>query len=225
MDMIKILVVEDDKDLNRTMCSFLSQNGYEAQGCLLANDAYNAMYNKMFDLIISDIMMPQIDGFEFASTVRKINPTVPIIFVTARDDFSAKQKGFEAGIDDFMVKPIDLQELLLRISALMRRANIAQSKKITVGSFSMDADGRSASNSGEEINLTAREFNLLYKLLSYPKKTFTRVQLMDEFWDADSNATPRAVDVYITKLRDKLSDCKDFEIVTVHGLGYKAVLK
>ena len=225
MDMIKILVVEDDKDLNKTMCSFLSQNGYEAQGCLLANDAYNAMYNKMFDLIISDIMMPQIDGFEFASTVRKINPTVPIIFVTARDDFSAKQKGFEAGIDDFMVKPIDLQELLLRISALMRRANIAQSKKITVGSFSMDADGRSASNSGEEINLTAREFNLLYKLLSYPKKTFTRVQLMDEFWDADSNATPRAVDVYITKLRDKLSDCKDFEIVTVHGLGYKAVLK
>lgn len=225
MDMIKILVVEDDKDLNRTMCSFLSQNGYEAQGCLLANDAYNAMYNKMFDLIISDIMMPQIDGFEFASTVRKINPTVPIIFVTARDDFSAKQKGFEAGIDDFMVKPIDLQELLLRISALMRRANIAQSKKITVGSFSMDADGRSASNSEEEINLTAREFNLLYKLLSYPKKTFTRVQLMDEFWDADSNATPRAVDVYITKLRDKLSDCKDFEIVTVHGLGYKAVLK
>jgi DNA-binding response OmpR family regulator len=225
MDMIKILVVEDDNDLNRTMCSFLSQNGYEAQGCLLANDAYNAMYNKMFDLIISDIMMPQIDGFEFASTVRKINPTVPIIFVTARDDFSAKQKGFEAGIDDFMVKPIDLQELLLRISALMRRANIAQSKKITVGSFSMDADDRSASNSGEEINLTAREFNLLYKLLSYPKKTFTRVQLMDEFWDADSNATPRAVDVYITKLRDKLSACKDFEIVTVHGLGYKAVLK
>ena len=124
-----------------------------------------------------------------------------------------------------MVKPIDLQELLLRISAIMRRANIAQSRKITVGSFTMDADDRSASNSGEEINLTAREFNLLYKLLSYPKKTFTRVQLMDEFWDADSNATPRAVDVYITKLRDKLSACKDFEIVTVHGLGYKTVLK
>lgn len=225
MDMLKILVVEDDKDLNKTMCSFLSQNGYEAQGCLLANDAYNAMYNNMFDLIISDIMMPQIDGFEFASTVRKINPTIPIIFVTARDDFSSKQKGFSLGIDDFMVKPIDLQELLLRISAIMRRANIAQSRKITVGSFTMDADDRSASNSGEEINLTAREFNLLYKLLSYPKKTFTRVQLMDEFWDADSNATPRAVDVYITKLRDKLSGCKDFEIVTVHGLGYKAVLK
>ncbi len=225
MDMLKILVVEDDKDLNKTMCSFLSQNGYEVQGCLLANDAYNAMYNNLFDLIISDIMMPEIDGFEFAQTVRKINDSVPIIFVTARDDFSAKQKGFDAGIDDFMVKPVDLQELLLRISALLRRANIAQSKKITLGEFTMDADDRSAWNGEEEINLTAREFNLLYKLLSYPKKTFTRVQLMDEFWDADSNATPRAVDVYITKLRDKLSSCKDFELVTVHGLGYKAVLK
>ncbi|MCR4823447.1 MAG: response regulator transcription factor [Treponema sp.] len=225
MDMFKILVVEDDQDLNRTMCSFLRQNGYEAEGCLLANDAYNAMYNKIFDLIISDIMMSGIDGFEFAKTVRKVNPSIPIIFVTARDDFSAKQKGFEAGIDDYMVKPIDLQELLLRISALLRRANIAQNKKITAGNFVMDEEERSVSSNGEEIPLTAREFNLLYKLLSYPKKTFTRVQLMDEFWDADSNATPRAVDVYITKLREKLSSCPDFEIVTVHGLGYKAVIK
>lgn len=225
MDMLKILVVEDDKDLNKTLCSFLTQNGYQAQGCHLANDAYNSMYNNIFDLIISDIMMPEIDGFTFAETVRKINSTVPIIFVSARDDFSAKQKGFAAGIDDYMVKPIDLQELLLRISALLRRSNIAQSKKITVGNFTMDADDRSATNSGDEVILTAREFNLLYKLLSYPKKTFTRVQLMDEFWNADSNATPRAVDVYITKLRDKLSECNDFEIVTVHGLGYKAVLK
>ncbi len=223
--MFKILVVEDDADLNRTMCSFLRQNGYEATGCFLANDAYNAMYNNLFDLIISDIMMPQIDGFEFAETVRKINATVPIIFMTARDDFNSKQRGFNAGIDDYMVKPVDLQELLLRISAVLRRANIAQSKKITVGSFTMDEDARSAANGDEEIPLTAREFNLLYKLLSYPKKTFTRVQLMDEFWDADTAATPRAVDVYITKLREKLSACTDFEIVTVHGLGYKAVVK
>ena len=225
MDMFKNLVVEDDEDLNRTMCSFLRQNGYDAQGCLLANDAYNAMYNNLFDLIVSDIMMSGIDGFEFAKTVRKVNSSIPIIFVTARDDFSAKQKGFEAGIDDYMIKPIDLQELLLRISALLRRANIAQSKKITVGKFSMDEEERSVTNDGEEILLTTREFNLLYKLLSYPKKTFTRVQLMDEFWDAESNATPRAVDVYITKLREKLSSCSDFEIVTVHGLGYKAVIK
>ena len=223
--MFKVLIVEDDEDLNRTMCAFLSQNGYETKGCLSANEAYNAMYNNPFDIIISDIMMSEINGFEFAETVRKVNPTVPIIFATARDDFGAKKRGFSAGIDDYMTKPLDLPELLLRISALLRRANIAQSKKITVGNFVMDEDARTATNKDEEISLTAREFNLLYKLLSYPKKTFTRVQLMDEFWSADSNATPRAVDVYITKLREKVKDCKDFEIVTVHSLGYKAVVK
>ena len=228
--MIKILVVEDDSDLNYTLCSFLRKNGYEVTGCLLANDAYNAMYNTIFDLIISDVMMPQIDGFEFAQTVRKINQTIPIIFVTARDDFSSKQKGFAAGIDDYLVKPVDLEELLLRITAILRRANIAQSKKLTVGSLTLDADAITAVNktseeTSSEIALTAREFNLTYKLLSYPNKTFTRIQLMDEFWDADSNATPRAVDVYITKLREKLSCCTGFEIATVHGLGYKAVVK
>ncbi|MCR4733418.1 MAG: response regulator transcription factor [Treponema sp.] len=223
--MIKILVVEDDADLNLTVCAFLRRNGYEVTGCQLANDAYNAMYNTLFDLIISDVMMPQIDGFEFAETVRKINATIPIIFMTARDDFTSKQKGFAAGIDDYLVKPVDLDELLLRISAILRRANIAQSKSLTVGSLTLDADAISASNNGEEIALTAREFNLVYKLLSYPNKTFTRVQLMDEFWDADSNATPRAVDVYITKLREKLSVCSGFQIATVHGLGYKAVIK
>ena len=228
--MIKILVVEDDDGLNFTVCSFLRKNGYEVTGCHLANDAYNAMYNTIFDLIISDVMMPQIDGFEFARTVRKINQAIPIIFMTARDDFSSKQKGFAAGIDDYLVKPVDLDELLLRISAILRRANIAQSKKVTVGSLTLDADAVSAVNegadgNGTEIQLTAREFNLAYKLLSYPNKTFTRIQLMDEFWDADSNATPRAVDVYITKLREKLSCCTGFEIATVHGLGYKAVVK
>lgn len=225
--MIKILVVEDDSDLNKTTCSFLRKNGYEATGCLCANDAYNAMYSNHFDLIISDVMMPQIDGFEFAETVRKINQTVPIIFMTARDDFLSKQKGFSAGIDDYLVKPVDLDELVLRISAILRRANISQSKKLSVGSLTLDADAFSAVSDGQEIQLTKREFNLVYKLLSYPNKTFTRVQLMDDFWDADSNAGPRAVDVYITKIRDKLSaaGCSGFEIATVHGLGYKAVVK
>ncbi len=225
--MIKILVVEDDAGLNMTVCAFLRKNGYDVTGCMHANDAYNAMYNTLFDLIISDVMMPQIDGFEFAETVRKINQTIPIIFMTARDDFTSKQKGFAAGIDDYLVKPVDLDELLLRISAILRRAKISQSKKLTVGSLTLDADAVSAESDGKEIQLTAREFNLIYKLLSYPNKTFTRVQLMDEFWDADSNATPRAVDVYITKIREKLSEagCSGFEIVTVHGLGYKAVVK
>ena len=223
--MFKILVVEDDGELNRSVCSFLNQNGYEAVGCLNANEAYDAMYKNMFDLILSDIMMPKIDGFEFAKTVRSLNEQIPILFMTARDDFASKQKGYRVGIDDYMVKPIDLDELLLRIGALLRRARIATSKRLEVGNFVMDAEERTACLNGEEIPMTAREFSLLYKLLSYPKKTFTRTQLMDEFWDVDTASGPRTVDVYMTKLRAKLADCDSFEILTVHGLGYKAVLK
>ena len=223
--MFKILVVEDDRDLNRTVCAFLNSVGYEATGCLEANSAYDAMYSTMFDLIVSDIMMPGIDGFEFAKTVRSLNENIPILFMTARDDFAAKQRVYRIGVDDYMVKPIDLDELFLRIGALLRRAKIASSRRVTVGSFTMDADERTASLADEEIDLTNREFNILYKLLSYPKKTFTRQQLMDEFWDADTETAPRAVDVYMTKLRSKLADCEDFEIKTVHGLGYKVVVK
>ncbi|MFR8010558.1 MAG: response regulator transcription factor [Clostridia bacterium] len=223
--MFKILVVEDDRELNRTVCSYLEQNGYEAVGCPDANTAYDAMYGNLFDLIISDIMMPGVDGFEFARTVRELNQEIPILFMTARDDFAAKQRGFRAGIDDYMVKPVDLEELLLRIGALLRRAKIAASKKLTAGGLTLDAEEHTAYLNREEVPVTVREFNLLYKLLSYPKKTFTRSQLMDEFWDSSSNSGPRTVDVYMTKLRDKFSGCDDFEIVTVHGLGYKAVLK
>lgn len=223
--MFQILVVEDDNDLNRTVCSFLNQSGYEATGCLNAEDAYDAMYDKVFDLIVSDIMMPGIDGFEFVKTVRSLNEDIPILFMTARDDFASKQRGFRVGIDDYMTKPIDLDELFLRIGALLRRAKIASSRKLTVGNFTMDADEHTAYLDEEEISLTAREFSLLYKLLSYPKKTFTRSQLMDEFWDADTTSGTRTVDVYMTKLRGKLADCDAFEIVTVHGLGYKAVIR
>ena len=223
--MFQILVVEDDKDLNRTVCAFLNASGYQATGCLNANDAYDAMYGTMFDLIVSDIMMPGIDGFEFAKTVRSLNENIPVLFMTARDDFASKQRGYRIGVDDYMVKPIDLEELFLRIGALLRRAKIASSRKLEIGSFSMDMDEHIAMLGEEEINLTNREFNILYKLLSYPKKTFTRQQLMDEFWDADTETAPRAVDVYMTKLRSKLAGCEDFEIKTVHGLGYKAVMK
>lgn len=223
--MFKILVVEDDRDLNRSVCSFLNQNGYEATGCLNAAAAYDAMYETMFDLIVSDIMMPDIDGFEFAGNVRALDQQIPILFMTARDDLAAKQRGFRLGVDDYMVKPIEPDELLLRIGALLRRAKIASSRKIEMGSLVMDADEHTAYIGGEEISLTNREFCILYKLLSYPKKTFTRMQLMDEFWDADTETAPRAVDVYMTKLRAKLADCDDIEIKTVHGLGYKAVIK
>lgn len=223
--MFKILVLEDDKELNKTVCAFLNGCGYEAIGRLNANDAYDAMYDNMFDLIVSDIMMPGVDGFEFARNVRELNENIPILFMTARDDIASKQRGFRIGVDDYMVKPIDLDELFLRIGALLRRAKIASSRKLEIGSFVMDADEHTAYLGREEISLTNREFSILYKLLSYPKKTFTRMQLMDEFWDADSDTAPRAVDVYMTKLRSKLSDCEDFEIKTVHGLGYKAVIK
>ena len=223
--MFQILVVEDDVDLNKTVCAFLNQSGYQATGCLNASEAYDAMYASVFDLIVSDVMMPQIDGFEFAKTVRSLNENIPILFMTARDDFASKQRGYRVGIDDYMVKPIDLDELLLRIGALLRRARIASSRRLVVGGFVMDADEHSACWNGEEISLTRREFSLLYKLLSYPKKTFTRSQLMDEFWDVNTYSASRAVDVYMTKLRSKLSGCDSFEIVTVHGLGYKAVLK
>ena len=218
--MFQVLVVEDDQELNRTVCAYLNQNGYQALGCLNANEAYDAMYGgTLFDLIISDIMMPGVDGFAFAKTVRELNQEIPILFMTARDDFASKQRGFQAGIDDYMVKPIDLDELLLR------RARIASSKKLTVGGLTLDAEEHTAYLNGEEIPLTVREFNLIYKLLSYPKKTFTRSQLMDEFWESASTSGPRTVDVYMVKLREKFADCSDFEIVTVHGLGYKAVLK
>ena len=183
------------------------------------------MYGQMFDLIVSDVMMPGIDGFEFAQTVRGLNQDIPILFMTARDDFQAKMRGFQIGIDDFMVKPINLDELLLRITALLRRAKLQSSKRLTLKNTTLDADERAAYVGGKEIPLTAREFNIIFKLLSSPRKAFTRSQLMDEFWDADASTNLRAVDVYMAKLRDKFSGCEDFEIVTVHGLGYKVVLK
>lgn len=223
--MFRILVVEDDARLNRVLCAHLGRSGYEAVGCLDAGAAYDALYGgAWFDLVISDIMLPGTDGFELARTIRAQNRELPILFLSARDDFPAKREGFAAGIDDYMVKPADLDELLLRVGALLRRAGIAASRRLEVGALCLDADERTAYLGGEEVPLTVREFNLLYKLLSYPKRTFTRSQLMDEFWDG-GGAGSRTVDVYITKLRSKFAACADFEIVTVHGLGYKAVLK
>ncbi len=223
--MPKILIVEDNVDLNRAVCSFLARKGYETFASFDANEAYDVLYENQIDLIISDIMMPGTDGFEFARAIREYNKETPILFMTARDDFTAKQLGYSIGIDDYMVKPIDLDELNLRIGALLRRAKIANSRKLIIGGLVLDADEHSAYYNDDEIQLTVREFDLLFKLLSYPKKAFTRSQLMDEFWDVDTNSSTRTVDVYITKIRDKFSQCPEFEIVTVHGLGYKAVIK
>ncbi|HJA37257.1 MAG TPA: response regulator transcription factor [Firmicutes bacterium] len=223
--MIHIWVLEDDAKLNQTVCTYLNDSGFQAKGCLKATDAYDELYNSLYDLIISDIMMPGVDGFEFAENVRRVNKHIPILFMSAKDDLPSKQKGFQLGIDDYMVKPIELGELLLRVRALLRRANIEMERKLVVGNLEMDADGVSAAIDGEEVAVTTREFHILYKLLSYPNKTFSRAQLMDEFWGIESETSLRAVDVYITKLRDKFSACNGFEIKTVRGLGYKAVLR
>ena len=223
--MVKILVVEDDKELNSTVCKFLDMNGFEAVGCLDAESAYDAMYGQNFDLIITDIMMPKIDGFEFAQTVRGLDRDIPIIMMTAKDDMLSKQRGYKLGIDDYLVKPVEPYELMLKIGAILRRANIKTDKELKVGRLTMNSDEQSCTYDGEEIPLTVREFNLLYKLLSYPKKTFTRSQLMNEFWDIEATTGLRSVDVYMRKLREKFEHCEDFEIVTVHGLGYKAVIK
>ena len=222
--MIHILVVDDDIYLNQTVCTYLNDCGFEAKGVLSANEAYDEMYNNLYELIISDIMMPEIDGFEFAETVRQVNKQLPILFMSAKDDLPSKRKGFLVGIDDYMVKPVELAEIEMRVRALLRRSNIEMERKLIVGNLEMDADGMTATINGEEISVTTREFNILYKLLSYPKKTFTRAQLMDESWGRDSGTSLRAVDVYVTKLRDKFSTCDGFEIKTVRGLGYKAVL-
>ena len=223
--MYKILVVEDDSRLNQAVCNFLNVSGYVATGTPNALAAYDEIYHTKFDLIISDIMMPEVDGFEFAETIRQNDQATPILFMTAKDDMPSKSKGFMAGIDDYMVKPVNFEELLLRIGALLRRAGIHTNKNLSIGNFIMNAEQMTISADGEDIPVTVREFNILFKLLSYPKKAFSRAQLMEEFWDADSDTTLRAVDMYIAKLRDKFADRPEFKIVTVYGMGYKAVIQ
>ena len=223
--MITIMVVEDDAKLNKIVCASLDAHGYRSVGCCDTNEAFDKMIDIKFDLIISDIMMPETDGFKLASLVREQNKTIPILFMSARDDISAKQKGYSIGIDDYIVKPFDMEELILRVGALLRRANIKNEKKLTVGCLTMNADEMTVYLNEKEITLTVKEFQVLYKLLSNPKIAFTRNQLMDDIWGLETGTTPRSVDVYITSLRDKFSECKDFEIVTFYRLGYKAVLK
>ncbi len=223
--MVKILVAEDDKDLNRLVCACLRASGYDVTSCLDGQEALSRFEEEKFSLVLSDIMMPRLDGFALLENVRLTDKTVPVVFMTAKDDKLSKTLGYKLGIDDYIVKPFDTDELLMKIAAILRRARIAAENEIAVGNLVMNLEERTATVDGEEIVLTVREFDLLFKLLSYPKKTFTRSALMDEFWDYDSSATSRTVDVYMAKIREKTEKCDGFEIVTVHGLGYKAVIK
>lgn len=222
--MANLLIVEDDLELNKSVCAYFESNNYFTTGCLNGQEALKLLKNQKFDLIISDIMMPNLDGFSLVEKIREKDKVTPIVFMTARDDKFSKQLGYKVGIDDYIVKPFDLDELILKVGAILRRSNIVSSQKLQVGNLVMDTVEHTAYLNDKELPLTVREFDLLFKLLSTPKKTFTRSQLMEEFWDYDSSATSRTVDVYMAKLREKTGACNGFEIVTVHGLGYKVVL-
>ena len=223
--MIKILVVEDDRAINGLVCSYLRDEGYEPTACYDGEEGLNSFAEGAYSLVISDIMMPKMDGFALAEEIRLLNKQVPILFMTAKDDKPSKLYAYKLGVDDYVVKPFDTDVLMLKVAAILRRAGIEATKTLTVGNLTMNSDEHTAYVDGEELPLTVREFDLLFKFLSYPKKTFTRSALMEEFWDYDSSATSRTVDVYMAKLRDKTAGCDGFEILTVYGLGYKAVLK
>ena len=223
--MLKILLVEDDKDLNEITANYLRSAGHSVTTAFNGLDALNIVVEDKFDLILSDIMMPLCDGFTLAKEVREFDAEIPIIFMSARDDKFSKQIGYNAGIDDYITKPFDLEELILKINALSRRLKIGLKKDLVVGNLRMNEEEHQAYLNDDELQLTVREFNILYRMLSYPKKTFTRGKLMEDFWDYDSSATSRTVDVCLSKLREKTKECDGFEIQTVHGLGYKVVLK
>ena len=219
--MFKILVVEDDKDLNRTVCSFLNHSGYEAIGCLNANEAYDALTDNIIDLIISDIMMPHIDGYALVKQMRTAGNNTPVLMITAKDAFDDMRTGFLAGVDDYMIKPINVNEMVLRIQALLRRVQIMNERKLVIGSTTLECDLLTVIVGDEATILPQKEFMLLYKMASYPGKIFTRQQLIDEVWGYDSSGDTHTVDVHIGRLRDRFRDNCDFKIITIRGIGYK----
>lgn len=223
--MFTILVVEDNADMRELFCTVLSDSGYRCLAAENGLDALNVMDKEYVDLIVADIMMPDMDGYELTESVRAADRELPILIVTAKDQFDDMQKGFRAGADDYMIKPINVKELVLRVEALLRRARIQSEKRIVVGNTTLDYDALTVTIHGKETILPQKEFYLLYKLLSYPNKIFTRPQLMDEIWGMFSETDERTVNTHINRLRERFSDCEDFEIITVRGLGYKAVKK
>lgn len=223
--MFNILIVEDNADMRELFCTVLSDSGYRCIPAAGGLEALEAMDKEYIDLIVADIMMPGMDGYELTKTLRDAKCEIPVLMVTAKDQFEDMQKGFRAGSDDYMIKPVNVKELVLRVEALLRRAKIYSDKKIVVGSTVLDYDSLTVTIHGKETILPQKEFYLLYKLLSYPNKIFTRPQLMDEIWGMFSETDERTVNTHINRLRDRFAGCPDFEIVMVRGLGYKAVKK
>ncbi|HWR61865.1 MAG TPA: response regulator transcription factor [Clostridia bacterium] len=220
--MFNILVAEDDKNLRKLMSAVLKQNGYNVLNASDGAEALDIMNEAHVDLVISDIMMPNMDGYTFTSELRQSDNTLPVLMVTAKETLEDKRKGFSAGTDDYMVKPIDMDEMLLRVAALLRRSRLINERRLLIGDIELDYDALTVSRKDNSVLLPKKEFYLLFKLLSYPKHIFTRQQLMDEIWGMDAEADERTVDVHIKRLREKFIDFPEFEIVTIRGLGYKA---
>ena len=225
MLMLKILIVEDDEKLSQLYKIVLTKAGYETVLAANGQEAWDIFDTEHIDMVITDVMMPVLNGYDFVKILRQENPLIPVLMITAKDDYPSKSKGFTLGIDDYMTKPIDVNEMVLRVKALLRRANINQDRKLVVGGTSLDYDSLTVSSGEHSFMLPHKEFLLLYKLISYPNKIFTRIQLMNEIWGPDTASDAQTVDVHINRLRRHFEDNKDFEIITVRGLGYKAVIR
>lgn len=223
--MFKILVAEDDEQLCQLFCRVLKRNGFTAVAASDGQDALEKMEQEYVDLIVSDIMMPRVDGYGLLRTLRESGSSIPVLMITARDSFQDMQHGFLSGADDYMVKPINVNELVLRIHALLRRSQMVAQRQLQIGGSTLTYDALSVKRGAEEVFLPQKEFQLLYKLISSPGQIFSRQQLMDDIWGYDSQTDPRTVDVHINRLRERFRENPDFEIQTVRGVGYKAVKK
>lgn len=221
--MFQILIVEDDRELRQLFGHVLTKNGYEVKGVSNGKEALEALDDGYFDLIISDIMMPVMDGYELVRTLRETNHTIPVLMITAKDAFIDMQMGFLSGTDDYMVKPVNVNEMVLRVGALLRRAQMVNERRQTIGDTVMECDSLTVIREGTRQVLPQKEFMLLYKMAAFPGKIFTRQQLMDDIWGYDSETDSHTVDVHIGRLRERFADNPDFKIVTMRGLGYKVV--
>lgn len=224
MEMFNILVVEDDKNLRKLITTYLQRNKYNTYEATNGEEALNVLDQSYIDLIVSDIMMPKMDGYELIKSLREAKYDVPILIITAKSEIEDKKEGFLLGADDYMVKPIDIEEMLLRIQVLLRRSKSASEKKIQIGDLLLNYNQLSVIKKDKVYNLAQKEFYLLYKLLSTPNTIFTRQELIEEVWGLESDSDYRTVDVHIKRIREKMKDVDEFEIVTIRGIGYKAII-
>lgn len=223
--MFNILIAEDDRELRQLFAHVLRKNGYTVTGVSDGQEAMDAMDREYYDLVISDIMMPVMDGYELVRSLRDAGSSIPVLMITAKNEFDDMRQGFLSGTDDYMTKPVNVNEMVLRVSALLRRAQMMNERRLTIGNTSMDCDSLTVTTAGQKLVLPQKEFMLLYKMASFPGHIFTRQQLMDDIWGYDSETGTHTVDVHIGRLRDRFRDSEDFEIVTMRGVGYKVVKK